>query len=100
MGLFDFFGSGKKMKITDIFPMEDIEKITSVIGPKVAAGSYSQMAQLLGKGLMDYLKNPSKEISFSRLQGVVKILESFKGFEPSLQGIMEAAIERFNALSK
>ena len=50
--------------------------------------------------LMDFLKDPSKEFSLRKLGGLVKILETFKTIEPSLEGILQAAIAKFNNLAK
>lgn len=100
MGLFNLFGGGKTAKLTDILSIEDIGRITDLIGPKLTSNAYGALPQTLAKGLMDYLKDPSKEYSLGKLGGLVKLLEQFKGIEPSLAGILEAAIKKFNALSR
>ena len=100
MGLFDLFGGGKTAKITDLFSLEDIKTITDLIGPKLSSNEYGAVPQLAAKGLMDFLKDPSKEFSLRKLGGLVKILETFKTIEPSLEGILQAAIAKFNNLAK
>lgn len=100
MGLFDIFGGGKTAKLTDIFSLEDIAKITGLVGPKVASNGYGAVPQKLAQGLLGFLKNPSKEFSLGKLGGLIKILQHFTEYEPSLAEIFKAAIEKFNILSK
>ena len=49
----------------------------------------------MGKGLLDYLKDPMKELSEGRMNSFVKIADAVKTFEPELAPILQNAINRF-----
>ena len=53
------------------------------------------MPQLMGKGLLDYLKDPMKELSEGRVNSFMKIADAVKTFEPDLAPILQSAINRF-----
>ena len=95
MGL---FGSGNKnIKISDYFSAEDLAAITE---KAQAVRSGGAMLDLLGKGLIDYISNPDKEISGGRFNKFIKVAESFKSIDPSLYSILQKGIEKFRASGK
>lgn len=97
MGLF----GGKKdkltVKITDFYSAEDLQKISETIEPKLAANEYKAIPQITAKGLMDYVKRPEKEYSYSKFSGFIKIAATVKTFEPSLEKILQDGIDKYIA---
>ena len=95
MGLFGFGKNEKTVKMSDFFSAEDLATITE---KAEAARSRGSMADLLGKGLIDYISNPEKEISCSRFNKFIKVADSFvKNFDPSLETIIRQGIEKFRS---
>ncbi|MBR0438489.1 MAG: hypothetical protein IJK00_05095 [Clostridia bacterium] len=94
MGLFSRKDK-KTYKLADFFSPEEVGKIRSTIEPKLSSGQYGAMPQLMGKGLLDYLKDPIKELSEGRMNSFVKIADAVKTFEPELAPILQNGINRF-----
>ena len=93
MGLFGFGKNEKTVKMSDFFSAEDLATIKE---KAQAARSRGSMADLLGKGLIDYIGDPEKEISCGRFNKFIKVADSFvKSFDPSLESIIQKGIEKF-----
>ena len=92
MGLF----GGKKdgVKITDYFSAEDLQKITDTVGPKLTAGKYPALPQLMAKGLMDYVSRPDKVYSRGKMNSFAKVADAMKEIEPSLAEILQNAVNK------
>ncbi|MBQ5955947.1 MAG: hypothetical protein IJL46_00060 [Clostridia bacterium] len=95
MGLFSKKDK-KTYKIADILSADEIQQIKRTIEPKLASGQYGALPQLMGKGLMDHLKDPMRELSEGKMKGFIKIADSMKTLEPGIAGILQNAINKFN----
>ena len=64
-----------------------------------AEGSLSggAVVELLANGLLNYVKNPEKEYSYSNFNKFVKIADSFKNMDPYLAPILTKGIEKYKA---
>ena len=96
MGLFGGKKEDKKM-LTDYFSAEEIKTITDTIGTKLNSGEYGSLVQLTGKGLLDIIRQSEKGLSAGKTAKFFKIAESFRQYEPSLDGILRGGIDRFNS---
>lgn len=95
MGLFGFGKNEKTVRISDFFSAEDIRTIKDTAQ---AARSRGSVADLLGKGLIDYIGDPDKEISCGRFNKFIKVADSFaKSIDPSLETILRKGIDKFKA---
>ena len=100
MGLFGSKkeGTGKGVKITTFFSEEDLNMIKATLEPKLKAGEYGSVAQLTAKGMMDYVNRPDKEFSPSKINGLMKIAETLKQVEPSLEPILQKGIDKYRSI--
>ena len=94
MGLFGFGKEEKKVKITDFFSEEDLATIKEQAEGSLSGGA---VVELLANGLLNYVKNPEKEYSYSNFNKFVKIADSFKNMDPYLAPILTKGIEKYKA---
>ncbi len=97
MGLFGFGKKEQMVKVSDFFSAEDLETIR---GTAQAARSRGAVVDLLGKGLIEYISNPDKEIPYSKFNKFIKIANSFREMEPSLDAILKQGIDKYKAAGK
>ena len=93
MGLFGAKTPG--VKLTDFYTAEELQTIRARIDPKLAAGQYAAMAQLLAKGMSDLIKRADRETSYAKQGKFMKIAASFIQFEPDLAPILQNGINKY-----
>ena len=99
----DLFGPKKEkktVKVTDLLTEEEIREIRETIEPTMEAGAYKSVSQPLVNALSDYIKNPDKEITMSKLKTAAKVVDATKKYEPSLAPILDNGLERIKELQQ
>ena len=100
MGLFGIGKDKKTVKITDYFSAEELQTIRDTLEPKLKANEYGALPQLMANGLIEYIDQAEKEFSPGKMNKFIKVADSVKTFEPSLEGILQSGIDKYNSSSR
>lgn len=84
-------------KVADIFSIDELQQIRTVIEPKYNSNSYGFKYNGMAETLLEITANQDKQYSKKEWVSIIYSAGCFTKLEPQLSPILKAGIDRYHA---